>query len=327
MSYNTDLYDLLELDAETPLQIIPAQTLLQAAQRQLSAGHLIQPGSAVLVIGATEPDEPALLRALHAVYPPGHAIRHSSVGLFAPPLPPLEHGSYLAAVQYITERLRASDGCPWDREQNHQSIKSNLLEEAYEVVDALDSGDPAKLAEELGDLLFQVTLHAEIARQQGEFDLRDVALGITSKLVRRHPHVFADGSASTAAEVLQNWDEIKKKERGGSASLLAGVAVAMPALAYAQEVTKRAARQGFHQARRDPALATLRAELAELGALGDAAVVQERLGTVLLELVQLSRDHGVEAEEALRLENRRFRAAFEGWDATVPDQDTPPAAR
>ncbi|MGH2470666.1 MAG: nucleoside triphosphate pyrophosphohydrolase, partial [Chloroflexota bacterium] len=264
MSYTTDLYALLELDAETSLQIVPARTLLDAAQRELSGGHLIQAGSAVLVTGGTEPAEPALLRTLRALYPPGHGIRRTSAGLFAPPLPPLEHGSYLAAVQYVTERLRASDGCPWDREQNHQSIKGNLLEEAYEVVDALDAGDPAKLSEELGDLLFQVTLHAEIARQQGEFDLRDVALGITSKLVRRHPHVFADGSASTAAEVLQNWDEIKKKERGGSASLLAGVAVAMPALAYAQEVAKRAARQGFHQARTDPALAALREELAEL---------------------------------------------------------------
>src|SRR5262249_45495286 len=142
-------------------------------------------------------------------------------------------------------RLRAPDGCPWDREQDHKSIRNHLLEEAYETLDALDSGDSAKLTEELGDLLMQIMLHSEMARQAGEFDLRDVAYGITSKLVRRHPHVFGDVDAKTSDQVLANWDEIKKSERPKDQSILASVSLAMPALAYAQEVSARTVRQGF----------------------------------------------------------------------------------
>src|SRR5579862_2651967 len=240
----SSLFSALNLQPGTGLQILPAAQLLdEPAQLGISPAYLLNPSSAVLV--ADIADEPAIRAMLAQVYPLDHPMRQTAYGLLVDPLAPLEHGSYLAAMEYVTARLRAPNGCPWDREQDHKSIRSYLLEESYETLDALDSGDSAKLAEELGDLLMQVLLHAEIARQQGEFDLRDVVLGITSKLVRRHPHVFGSVQADTADQVLANWDEIKKQERPSDQSILASVTLAMPALAYAQEVSERAARQGF----------------------------------------------------------------------------------
>ncbi|MDE3074359.1 MAG: MazG family protein, partial [Chloroflexota bacterium] len=237
------LYADLGLDPSTPLQIVAAAELLRPSELGMTAGYLLNPMSVVLVTDVL--DAGAVRTALDQVYPQGHPVRQTALGWLVEPLPPLDHGSYLAAVEYVIGRLRAPNGCPWDREQDHQSIKSNLLQESYEALEALDSGDMGKLAEELGDMLMQVLLHAEMARQAGEFDLRDVMLGISSKLVRRHPHVFGDVTANTASEVLQNWDEIKKKERAEGTSILASVAPAMPALAYAQEVSRRVARQGF----------------------------------------------------------------------------------
>ena len=145
----------------------------------------------------------------------------------------------------IIARLRAPDGCPWDREQTHASLRGNLLSECYEVLQALDEGDPAKLCEELGDLLLQIVLHAQIARDEGDFEIGDVIKGISEKIVRRHPHVFGAARAKDAGEVMHNWEELKKGERESGASMLEGVPEAMPALGYAYEVQRRAARVGF----------------------------------------------------------------------------------
>src|SRR5213593_4280605 len=160
--------DLLHELGVASLQIVSASTVL--ADPEIGPGYLLNPSSAVLVTDIA--DEAAVRAQLALVYPPGHPMRETLHGLLVDPLPPLEQGSYLEAMQYVTQRLRAPNGCPWDREQDHKSIRSYLLEEAYETLEALDTGDSKKLAEELGDLLMQVLLHAEIARQQGEFDLR-----------------------------------------------------------------------------------------------------------------------------------------------------------
>jgi tetrapyrrole methylase family protein/MazG family protein len=145
----------------------------------------------------------------------------------------------------IIARLRAPDGCPWDREQTHASLRGNLLSECYEVLKALDEGSPDKLREELGDLLLQILLHAQIAKDEGEFEIGDVIEGISQKIIRRHPHVFGDATARDAREVLHNWEELKKSEREHDVSMLEGVPPAMPALGYAYEVQRRAARVGF----------------------------------------------------------------------------------
>jgi tetrapyrrole methylase family protein/MazG family protein len=256
-------------------------------------------------------EDAAVRASLAEIYPEGHAMRLAPHGLLVDPLPPLEHGSYLEAMQYITQRLRAADGCPWDREQDHKTIRSYLLEETYETLDALDSGDAGKLAEELGDLLMQVLLHAEIARQQGDFDLRDVVLGISRKLVRRHPHVFGDVEADSAGQVLANWDEIKKGERPKDQSILASVTPAMPALAYAQEVSERAARQGFEWPDIGGVVDKIKEEIEELAEAQSSAEVVDEFGDLLFSLVQVARWKGFEAEDALREANRKFRTRYQ----------------
>jgi tetrapyrrole methylase family protein / MazG family protein len=303
-------YDELGLTPGASVQIVSAATLSdEPAAADMSPGYLLNPMSYVLV--AAIGDEAAVRTSLAEVYPEGHPMRMTAHGLLVEPLPPLEQGSYLEAMQYVTQRLRAPNGCPWDREQDHRSIRSYLLEEAYETLDALDSGDSKKLAEELGDLLMQVLLHAEIARQQGEFDLRDVVLGITSKLVRRHPHVFGDVHADNPNQVLANWDEIKKGERPKDQSILASVTLAMPALAYAQEVSERAARQGFEWPDIGGVVDKIREEIQELAEAETADQVVDEFGDLLFSLVQVARWKGFEAEDALRQANRKFRTRYQ----------------
>jgi len=306
----TSLYAELGLEPGASIQIISAEQLVgEPAERRMPPGYLLNPSSYVLITGIS--DEAGVRESLAQVYPAAHRMRSTAHGLLVDPLPPLEHGAYLEAMQYITQRLRAPDGCPWDREQDHKSIRSYLLEETYETLDALDSGDPRKLAEELGDLLMQVLLHAEIARQQGEFDLRDVVLGISTKLVRRHPHVFGDVQADSAGQVLANWDEIKKAERPKDQSILASVTPAMPALAYAQEVSERAARQGFEWPDIAGVVDKIKEEIQELAEAQNPAEVVDEFGDLLFSLVQVARWKGFEAEDALREANRKFRTRYQ----------------
>jgi tetrapyrrole methylase family protein / MazG family protein len=310
---------LAELGVESLQLLSAAQLLGEPGQLGLSPGYLLNPISAVLVTDVD--NEPAVRQALAHVYPAGHPMRATPHGLLVEPLAPLAHGSYLEAMQYVTQRLRAPNGCPWDREQDHKSIRSYLLEETYETLDALDSGDAQKLAEELGDLLMQVLLHAEIARQQGEFDLRDVVLGITSKLVRRHPHVFGDVQAESATEVLANWDEIKKGERPKDQSILASVTLAMPALAYAQEVSERAARQGFEWPDIGGVVDKIREEIQELAEAQNVEEVVDEFGDLLFSLVQVARWKGFEAEDALRQANRKFRTRYQILERLLCERD------
>jgi tetrapyrrole methylase family protein/MazG family protein len=199
----------------------------------------------------------------------------------------------LATVTRITERLRAPNGCPWDREQTHQSLRPHLLEEAYEALEALDSGDLTRLRDELGDLLLQIALHAQLAAEEGAFDIADVAARLNDKLIRRHPHVFAD--ADPKGDLLLQWERIKREEReaGGKSeeSITAGIPKDLPALFAAERLLERAERVGLQPERIDLPLD-----------VDDAAF----LGELLFDLVAAAREKGFDAESALREANERF---------------------
>jgi tetrapyrrole methylase family protein/MazG family protein len=211
----------------------------------------------------------------------------------------------LARLLDIMHRLRAPGGCPWDREQTPETLRPYLVEEAYEVLDALDSGDSNAVRDELGDLLLQVVFHAEIAAEEGRFTIADVARAIGEKLVRRHPHVFADVQAEDAEAVVANWRRIKAAERAarGEVGVLAGVARALPALARAQQVGDKLAQVGFDWPDAAAVLAKVDEERAELGdalAAGDLEQARRELGDLLLTLTSLARHLDVQAEMALR---------------------------
>ncbi len=228
----------------------------------------------------------------------------------------------LAKLHKLSRTLR--EQCPWDREQTHQSLVRYLIEETYEVVDAinqLDPDDPSTdeaLIEELGDLLYQVEFHATIAEQQGRFSIADVANSIHDKLVRRHPHVFGDVSADSADQVVSTWDAIKKQERGevASKSVFDGVAIAAPALMYSSKLQKRAAEQGFDWPNSDGAYEKITEEIGELRDAvrlnSDPQTIQMELGDVLFSVVNLSRHLGVDAETALRSASEKFKNRFVG---------------
>ena len=213
----------------------------------------------------------------------------------------------------IVAKLRAPGGCPWDREQTHASLKRHLLEECYEALEAIDLDSPQLLAEELGDLLVQVAFHADIAREAGEFTLADVLASINGKLVRRHPHVFGGGSASNTREVEQNWEQLKAAERaqqGVRRSPVDGIPHALPALSYAQLMQDRVARSGFEWENVSGVLDKLVEEVEEFRhAANDAERVHE-LGDLFLVMVNLCRWLDVQAEDALRQANNRFRRRY-----------------
>lgn len=231
--------------------------------------------------------------------------------LYLPPLPRQEALREAATLEWICARLRAPDGCPWDREQSHASLRNNLLEECYEVLEALDAGDMERLREELGDLLMQIYLHAQLAREEGIFDLADVFAGISAKLIRRHPHVFGETTVAGSAEVLRNWEAIKASEReeGGGGSLLDGVPKTLPALAYAQAIGRRAARVGFDWTQVEEVWAKVEEELEELRRARPEERAEE-LGDLLFALVNLARWLEIEAEDALRATNAKFHRRF-----------------
>ena len=229
------------------------------------------------------------------------------------PVPSRARGGRLLDLLKVMARLRGPGGCPWDLEQTHQSLARHLLEEAHETLEAIDSGDPALLREELGDLLLQVVFHAEMARQEGEFDIDDVAETITAKLVRRHPHVFGDVRVDSAAEVLVNWERIKGEEKGEHA-VDEEIPATLPALARASKVQRRAAGSGFDWRTKDGALAMVREELEELDAAPPARA-EEELGDLLFAVAALGRRLGVDPETALRKATRRFAERFERMKA------------
>ncbi len=211
--------------------------------------------------------------------------------------------------------LRGPDGCPWDRKQTPESLKPFLVEECYEVVDAIEDGAPAKVRDELGDLLFQIIFHARIAEEAGQFTINDVITSIHEKMTRRHPHVFGDDKLSTDKEVLSNWEEIKRKEKGHEdrKSILEGVPKELPSLLRAHRLQERAARVGFDWAHLNEAMPKLDEEIAEFKESlksEDAGKIEEELGDVFFMLVNISRFLGVNPEDALRKTISKFIHRF-----------------
>ncbi len=237
-------------------------------------------------------------------------------------------GKAFESLIALQARLRAANGCPWDREQTHDSLRTYLVEETYEVLDALDSGDPRKFADELGDLLLQIVFHAELAAEAGKFDIADVIEQIYTKMVRRHPHVFGEVRAETSADVLKNWEQLKAEERAKSkgsetkapnASILDAVPRNLPGLLEAHQLTRRAANVGFDWQDVNGIFDKLAEETAELKQLlasheRRTEEIEEEVGDLLFVGVNLARFLGFDAEIALKKANRKFAQRFRGME-------------
>jgi MazG family protein len=235
-------------------------------------------------------------------------VRHPHADALDNTQPPIQQ------LRAIVARLRAPDGCPWDQEQTHASLRAGLIEEAYEVVEAINTGDDANLREELGDLLLQSVFHAQIAAEEGRFNFDDVARGIAEKLLRRHPHVFGEERCADSAEVLRKWDDLKRAEKGAQAtSALDGISGGLPALIRAEKVQKKAARVGFDWSEAAPVFAKIREELIEVEAevaQGATAKIEEEIGDLFFSVVNLARKLKVDGETALQRATDKFSTRF-----------------
>lgn len=225
----------------------------------------------------------------------------------------------------VIATLRGENGCPWDREQTHTSLKSTLLEETYETIEAIDSADPKKLKEELGDLLLNIMLQAQIAAENKDFDIYDVIDTLTEKLIRRHPHVFGDVDVDNAEEVVKNWEAIKSQEAGyeDRKSVLDGIPNALPALLRGQKIQKRAARVGFDWDNITDVVAKVDEELAEVKESlqkNDSDAVEMEIGDLLFAVVNLCRFVDLQAEETLRKSNRKFIDRFKRMETELEKQ-------
>jgi tetrapyrrole methylase family protein/MazG family protein len=222
-------------------------------------------------------------------------------------------------LRNIVAQLRSPDGCPWDREQTHQSLKPHLIEECYELIDAIDAGDDKEIKEELGDLLLQVVLHSQMASEENRFDMDDVASVIADKLVNRHPHVFGETRLPDSAAVLRQWEVIKRAEKQERHSALDGVPRALPALARAQKVQAKAARVGFDWDEADGALAKVREELREVE-LASENRLPEEVGDLLFAVVNFARKRGLEAEQLLNQATAKFGARFQSMERLAQER-------
>jgi MazG family protein len=320
------------IEASRPLVIVPPGTLGLPAGDKARAVPL--PGRAWP--GAREP-----IAVVRRLYPTEHPVGRfgapdgTTVGsldaaglanpVYLPPLAPELAVTGPWAMPWISARLRQPDGCPWDREQTHASLRKNLLEEAYEVYDALEGGATPELAGELGDLWLQIVLHAQLAAEAGVFDLADVQAAIATKIVRRHPHVFGDAVARTASDVNRQWERIKADERAAAAldanagddgtparprSALDGISPSMPALAASQEMQERASNLGYDWPSIEGVLDKVVEETDELRRAANDVEWAEEFGDLLFVLVNVARWRGIEAEAAVRAANAKFRRRF-----------------
>ena len=221
----------------------------------------------------------------------------------------------------VMERLRAENGCPWDRKQTHESLKPYLIEEAYEVISAIDSGNDDELKEELGDLLLQIVFHAQIAKEEDRFDIDDVAKTIVEKLIRRHPHVFGDVKVSGSDEVLQNWEKIKKEE--GKESIFDGVPEGLPSLLKARRVQEKAKRVGFDSDNIEGTLDKVKEEFDELSEaikIGKKEKISEEFGDLLFSLVNVSRFLDIDAEDSLRQTIEKFMKRLKNVEKIIKNK-------
>jgi tetrapyrrole methylase family protein/MazG family protein len=349
------------LDALLAAAGIDPASGVQAASAERLAGVAFDPSLPLIVLAAVPAAgapadgapvaEPSLLPGRHArrtplellraLYPHGHVLRPLPAGQprpldsltdaelaagdwLVPALEPLDNLASPHGMAAISARLRAPDGCPWDRRQTHASLRPFVLEEAYEMVDAIERGSPSDLAEELGDLFLQVILHAQLAAEDGAFDLTDVYRTLGAKIVRRHPHVFGDVEVADAAEVLRNWETIKADERrdaGAEPSPFAGIARALPALPASREIQERASSMGWDWPAIEGVWEKVGEELDELHAAsgGDGDEARDarlhELGDVLFAVVNLARWLKLDPEEALRAANRRWIGRYERVEA------------
>jgi len=276
-----------------------------------------------LTLMAHYPDEHAV-KLIHAAGTPDELVeslplyeidRSPHTGLLTSLyLPPLGEYTSFESFQEVVARLRAPDGCPWDRKQTHHSLRPYLIEEAYEALAALDSGDPGTLFEELGDLLFQIVIHAQIAAEDGEFTMVDVVRSISTKLIRRHPHVFGDVKVDGVDGVLVNWEKLKAEERAakgeGHKSILDGVPVTFPALAQSAAYQQRAARVGFDWPDVEGVFDKIAEEVEEIRTAPDPVARATEIGDLLFVVTHLANWYDVNPEDALRETNARFRGRF-----------------
>ena len=233
-----------------------------------------------------------------------------------------ENLDQFAALVDIIARLRSPDGCPWDRRQTHASMRENLLEECYEVLETLDKGDSGKLCEELGDLLMQVVMHVQIASEAGEFEMGDVVGSISTKLIRRHPHVFGSLKVKDADEVLLNWEALKKNERDSDASMLENVPKHLPALAYSQEIQSRVARVGFDWEDDSGVIDKLVEEVAEFKETESQEEREAEFGDLLFTLANIARRMDIDLESALRQASGKFYQRFAHMEKVCRERGT-----
>ena len=209
--------------------------------------------------------------------------------------------------------LRSENGCPWDREQTHKTLRPNMLEEAYEAVDAIDDGDISNLREELGDVLLQVVLHAQIAKDNNEFDIEDVAKELSDKLIHRHPHVFGDAHVNSANDVVVNWDKLKQEEKTYRKSILDGISKSQSALMSAQKISKKVVKVGFEWQDVDSLKDCIKSEYKEFEEAvksGDKEKMEDEMGDIFFATVNLARWYKIDAEQALLTANRKFIKRF-----------------
>jgi tetrapyrrole methylase family protein / MazG family protein len=336
------------LDLAAGLQLVAAERLVATpieASRPLIVAPLEHLGGgkasspARPLAGRQGPGGEDPIDVLRRLYPGDHPVGYLDEGatttVAALRLADLDRPLYLAPIApelaaagpwsmpYISARLREPDGCAWDREQTHESLRKHLLEETYEVYDALERGATPALAEELGDLLLQVVLHAQLAAEAGVFDLADVQASIARKIVRRHPHVFGDAVARTAADVTRQWERIKAEERDeahDAKGALDGISPSLPALAASHEMQERAAALGYDWPDVDRVLDKVAEELAELAAAGSTEERREEFGDLLLVMTNVGRKLGIESEPALRAANEKFRDRFRRIERMVAER-------
>lgn len=217
----------------------------------------------------------------------------------------------------IIDILRSENGCKWDREQTHSSLRRNMLEEAYEAVDAIDDNDAKHLQEELGDVLLQVVLHSQIAKEENEFNIEDVAKGISDKLVHRHPHVFGGVKVNSTDEILDNWDKLKKEEKPHRKSVMDGISKSQAALMSAQKISKKAVKVGFEWPDENSLYDCVLSEIQEFR---DAVTIEdkeEELGDILFSVVNLARWNNIDAEQALLKANKKFVTRFRAMESAA----------